>query len=133
MLLAKLVVVLSASLLCFSCAYQPTQFVEGKVALQPPLNLSPANQGANGVEFTAFSDGGTKMIQILDGKGKSYKLYIDHRVIWKEPNKEGYRYPGTLYLDQYPENVGSICITDEDFFFQCCSPELRKIIKDLQK
>lgn len=77
-------------------------FIEGDICIVPPVQLVKERKGL--VRETHYNDGGTIMITIIDVKGKSFDVYIDHRIG---------EYGGTIYLNGYPDTNRSIRIRNQ--------------------
>ncbi len=77
-------------------------FVQGRLKIVPPIQRS--GPGA------VMEDGGTTMFTIKDAVGKSFDIYIDHRL--------GTKTPGAIYLAAYPSDSHSVRVTNEAEFRQ---------------
>ncbi|MBI5818162.1 MAG: hypothetical protein HZA88_04180 [Verrucomicrobia bacterium] len=80
-------------------------FIEGAISVVPPVKLKTSREGVE--TFVSYNDGGTMMITIIDSVGKSIDVYCDHRIG---------KTPGTIYLNAYPDDPGSIRVKDQAGF-----------------
>ena len=97
-------------------------FIEGDIVIVPPVHF---------VEKKGFprlgiiNDGGTLHGRIIDAKGQSFDIYIDHRIIVDNNNRiiqnKG---DGSVYLNAYPDRPGSIRLRKQAEF-------KKKILADL--
>jgi hypothetical protein len=82
-------------------------FIEGNIRIVPPVEFAKNKRGM--VEAELHNDGGTKMMTIIDSTGKSFRVYIDHRL----SKKKNW---GTIYLNGYPDTPGSIRLKNQRDF-----------------
>ncbi|HTR43593.1 MAG TPA: hypothetical protein VMH87_18425 [Pseudomonadales bacterium] len=77
-------------------------YIQGSIRITPPIHT----------EFSlwALSDGGTLNGTITDAKGRTFPVFIDHRLRTKTP--------GAIYLMAYPNESGSVLIRNEQEFKQ---------------
>src|SRR4051794_17190115 len=86
-------------------ATTPSRFIEGDIRIVPPARVRQTNEGA--VDVDSYNDGGTKMVTIIDATGKTFDVYVDHRV------GKG---RGIIYLHGYPGERGSIRLVKQAEF-----------------
>jgi hypothetical protein len=82
-------------------------FVQGKIRIFLPVRAEETKDGY--LKEMAFNDGGTQMFTIKDAHGKSFDVYIDHR-LGKQDSW------GVAYLDAYPDTEGSVRLIDQAAF-----------------
>jgi hypothetical protein len=82
-----------------------TPFTEGNSRIVPPVRVK---RGTKGFLIDLHTDGGTKMVTIIDAEGKSFDLYMYHRL--------GREKDWGFYLNGYPEYKGGIHVTNEADF-----------------
>jgi hypothetical protein len=82
-------------------------FIEGKIHITLPVRLLKTGEGY--IAERNFNDGGTQMFTIIDAEGKATDVYIDYRIDKKENR-------GTIYVNAYPDDPGSIRVKDQAFF-----------------
>jgi hypothetical protein len=90
------------------CTHTISPFVQNNIKIVPPVEQQHNPQGL--LVVTAFNDGGTKCIKITDAEGKTFDIYIDHRIDSKTP--------GAIYLNAYPEETNSVKILSQQEFIQ---------------
>jgi len=90
------------------CAHMTSPFVQNDIKIVPPVEREHDQRGL--LEETAFNDGGTKWIKITDAGGKTFDIYIDHRI--------GSKTPGAIYLNAYPEKTNSVRVINQQEFSQ---------------
>ena len=99
-----LLILLSAFLA--GCAQTDSSaFIQGSIRI-----VSPVQQVGLGA---VMEDGGTTQYAIKDAAGKSFDVFIDHRLSTKTP--------GAIYLVAYPGEAHSVRVTNE--------VEFRKIVR----
>jgi len=96
------ILIVSAVLLAGCARTTTSDFVQGSIRIVPPV--SRVGSGA------AMEDGGTVMFTVKDASGKTFDIYVDHRLTTKTP--------GAIYLLAYPADRGSIRIQNEAEFRQ---------------
>jgi len=84
-----------------------SQFIEGKIHITLPVKAQKTKDGA--IAERSFNDGGTRMFTIVDAKGKTTDVYIDHRI----DKKDSW---GTIYVNAYPDDPGSVRVKDQTLF-----------------
>jgi hypothetical protein len=82
-----------------------TPFIQGNVRIVPPVKIKMEKKG---FREELHTDGGTKMVTIIDARGKSLDLYMYHR----SGSEKNWGY----YLNGYPEYKGGIHVTNEADF-----------------
>ena len=87
------------------CAQTNRAFVQDGIRIVPPVERE--HDGGQ-IIITAFNDGGTKSIKITDADGKTFNIYIDHRINSKSP--------GAIYLNAYPGDSNSVRVVDQEAF-----------------
>ena len=102
----KAILTLTFLLLYAACAYPGDAFVQNDIRIVPPVKQQLDKHGTNVV--TVFHDGGTRWIRITDAEGKSFDVYIDHRLFTKTP--------GAIYLVAYPDKTNSVRVLDQRDF-----------------
>ena len=80
-------------------------FIQGSIRIVPPVQQ--IGLGA------VMEDGGTTQYAIKDAAGKSFDVFIDHRLSTKTP--------GAIYLIAYPGETHSVRVTND--------VEFRKIVR----
>ena len=108
----KLWFALATSVICFvftsSCSVSKethavaTPFTQGNIRIVPPVRVKRETKG---FRIELHTDGGTKMVTIIDAEGKSFDLYMYHRL--------GREKDWGFYLNGYPEYKGGIHLTNE--------------------
>ena len=111
----KLRFALATSVICFlftsSCSISKethavaTSFIEGNIRIVPPVTVKRETKG---FLIDLHNDGGTKMVTIIDAEGKSFDLYMYHRL--------GREKDWGFYLNGYPQYKGGIHVTNEADF-----------------
>ena len=80
-------------------------FIQGNIYIVPPVTLK---RGTKGVLVELHQDGGTKMVTIIDARGKSFDVCLYHRL--------GREKEWGFYLDGCPGTRGSIRVINEEDF-----------------
>src|ERR1043166_5857072 len=63
---------------CISCLHMPPAYVQKGLVITPPITQAVDRNGD--IVERAFNDGGTKMVRVTDASGKTFDVYIDHRI-----------------------------------------------------
>lgn len=82
-------------------------FIEGNIRIISPIQPAKTKDGL--LIKGHYNDGGTSMITIIDAHGKSFDVYVDHRMTRE---KEW----GTIYLNGYPGSRDSIRLSKQSEF-----------------
>ena len=102
----KAILTLTFLVLFAACAYSADPFVQNDIRIVPPVKQQVDEHGTNVVMF--FHDGGTKQIKITDAEGRTFDIYIDHRLFTKTPR--------AIYLIAYPDKTNSVRVLDKRDF-----------------
>jgi hypothetical protein len=92
--------------LLISSLHAEEPFVQGPIRIVPPVHQEEGEHRT--VKANLFNDGGTKMAKITDAEGKTFEIYIDHRI--------GSKTPGAIYLIDYPGTRKSVRVMNEGDF-----------------
>jgi len=93
----------SAALLAGCVSPPPSaDFFQSGIRITPPVHTA--------FYSTIMADGGTAEGTIIDAKGRTFPVFIDHRL--------GTETPGAIYLMAYPGRWGSVRIRNEAEFKQ---------------
>ncbi len=87
------------AMLCVGCADTAREFVQGDVHITAPVKVKSR---------LATGDGGTLTVHLLDAKGRSLLVYVDHQI--------GSPTPGAIYLHAYRGERNSVRVLDELYF-----------------
>jgi len=82
-----------------------TPFTQGNIRIVPPVRVKRETKG---FPIELHTDGGTKMVTIIDARGNSFDLYMYHGL--------GNEKDWGFYLNAYPGYKGSAHITKEAEF-----------------
>ncbi len=105
-------------------------FVQGQIRITPPVTREKDRRGEP--IFSIYNDGGTRRIPIRDAKGRSFDVFIDHRIGHSDPSYEidlsksnsvrvvhppkSMRTDGQIYLNAYPGETNSVRVIHPDEF-----------------
>ena len=84
-----------------------TPFVEGNIRIISPIQAATTKDGL--LIERRYNDGGTRVITIIDAHGKSFDIYVDHRLAHEKQW-------GTIYLNGYPGSRNGIRLSKQTEF-----------------
>ena len=104
----KTILALTSLALFAGCAQTISPFVQKDIRIVPPVKQQRDDQGY--LVTAEVNDGGTKEIKITDAEGRTFDVYIDHRINSKTP--------GAIYLNAYPGETNSVRVANQHEFNQ---------------
>jgi ABC-type Fe3+-hydroxamate transport system substrate-binding protein len=102
----KAILTFTLLVLFTGCVSLASPFVQDDIKIVPPVKQQLDTQGKKLVIM--FHDGGTKQIKITDAEGRTFDIYIDHRLFTKTP--------GAIYLNAYPDTTNSVRVLNQQDF-----------------
>jgi hypothetical protein len=102
----KAILTLIFVVLCAGCIHSNGPFVQSGIEIIPPVVQEHDAKGNRSID--SFNDGGTISIKITDAAGKTFDIYIDHRVHTKTPR--------AVYLNAYPGESNSVQVINQREF-----------------